>query len=213
MMSGVFQPLNENLVAGSALICDIYGNNALVLRIIEPREIYRQGVNTTVQVILIFLAGGLFLGLGVILLLDHVVLKRIESLALQVHEIGQSGHFDHPVFVEGDDELSGLALEMNRMLNTIEQVQVSETWFRELAEPQPLVIFEMDLTGDLNYVNKTGVELFRINEEMIQAGINIRRYVSAENFEQMHHVLSVVMSGAKSPGEIYSLRQLNGELM
>ncbi len=214
---GVFQPLNENLVAGSALIRDIYGNDALVLRIIEPREIYRQGVNTTVQVILIFLAGGLFLGLGVILLLDHVVLKRIGSLALQVHEIGQSGHSDHPVFVEGDDELSGLAREINRMLNTIEQVQqkvqVSETRFRELAEQLPLVIFEMDLNGDLNYVNKTGVELFGINEEMIQAGINIRRYVSAENFEQMHQGLSVVMSGAKSPGEIYSLRQLNGELM
>ena len=41
--SGVFQPLNENFVAVSALIRDIYGNEALVLRIIEPWEIYHQG--------------------------------------------------------------------------------------------------------------------------------------------------------------------------
>ena len=71
----------------------------------------------------------------------------------------------------------------------------------------------MDLNGDFNYINKTGVELFRNNEKMIKNGIIIRRYVSPDNIEEVQRGLSVVISGAKSPRDIYTLRQLNGELI
>jgi len=214
---GIIQQLNMDQVAGYALIRDIYGNDALVLQITETRDIYHQGINTTVQVILIILAGGLFLGLLVIFLLDRVVLKRMASLALQVNTIGKSGSTRDHVVIEGDDELSGLATEINRMLETIEQTQqkvlVSEARFRELAEQLPLIIFEMDTNGNLTYVNKAGVELFGVTEQKILEGINIRHYLYEDNIEQMQRGLSAVMSGAKSPGEIYSLKQLDGNLM
>ncbi|MDP3563412.1 MAG: CHASE4 domain-containing protein, partial [Methanoregula sp.] len=193
---GIIQLLNGDRIAGYALIRDIYGKDALVLQITEPRDIYHQGINTTVQVILIILAGGLFLGLLVIFLLDKVVMKRIGSLANQVHSIGQEGSIHHHVNMGGDDELSGLAGEINRMLGTIEQEQqkvlASETRFRDLAEQLPLIIFEMDTAGNLSYVNKAGMDLFGVTQEKIAQGINIRVFLSPDTIEQMQRGLAAV---------------------
>jgi PAS domain S-box-containing protein len=116
---GIIRQLNGDQVAGYALIKDIFGNEALVLQITEARSIYHRGIDTTVQVILIILSGGLFLGILVIFLLDRVVLKRMHSLGDQVYTIGQSGNTWEQVEIEGDDELSELATEINRMLETI----------------------------------------------------------------------------------------------
>jgi PAS domain S-box-containing protein len=214
---GIIEPLNRDKVAGYALIRDLYGNDAFILHFTESRDIYHQGINTTVQVILIILAGGMFLGLVVIIFLERVLLKRMGSLALQVHKIGISENTSDHVEIEGDDELSGLATEINRMLDTIrrtqEKVLSSETRFRELTELLPLIIFEMDTTGNLMYVNRTGVEQFGITVQNILDGINIRQFLSPDNIEQMHRGLSAVMEGDKSPGEIYTLKKPNGDLM
>ncbi len=214
---GIIQQLNEDQISGSALIRDIYGNEALVLQITETRDIYHRGIDTTMQVLLIILAGGLFLGLVVIILLDREVLKRIGSLALQVNKIGKSGSTVDHVVIEGDDELSELSTEITRMLKTIEQtqqnVQISEARFRELAGLLPLIIFEMDTVGVLTYVNEAGVEIFGVTEQKIMEGINIRHFLSPDNIEQMQQGLSAVMAGAKSPGMIYTLKQLDGNLM
>ena len=209
--------LNTDQVAGYALIRDIYGKEVLVLQITETRDIYHQGRNTTVQVILIILAGGLILGLGVILLLDRLVLKRMGTLAAQVHAIGRKGSPTDHVEIDGDDELSGLAVEINRMLETIklsqEKVLASEARFRELAELLPLIIFEMDTDGNLQYANKAGVELFGVTEQKIREGINIRHYLSRDNIEQMKRGLATVLAGLPSPGEVYALQRLDGTFM
>jgi PAS domain S-box-containing protein len=214
---GIIQPLNGDQVAGYALIRDIYGNDALVLQITESRDIYHQGVNTTLQVIFIILAGGLILGLVLIILLNRVVLKRIGILADQVHEISKNGTTAQQVIIGGNDELSDLALEINRMLETIEHTQqnvlISEARFRDLAEQLPLIIFEMDTRGNLQYVNKAGAEIFGITEQKIAQGLNIRQFLSPESIEQMQRGLSAVMSGSPSPGEVYSLQRLDGICM
>jgi PAS domain S-box-containing protein len=216
---GIIRQLNGNEIAGYALIQDIYGKDALVLQITEARDIYRQGLNTTMQVLLIIILSGVFLGLVVIILLDRFVLERMNSLALQVYTIGKSGSTTEHVKIGGDDELSGLAAEINRMLDTIEQaqakVQASEARFRGLAENLPLhvIIFEMDTTGSLLYVNRSGVEIFGITEEKIAKGINIRHYLSTDNIEMMERGLAAVMSGGWSPGEVYTLTQRDGNLM
>lgn len=113
--------LDGDQVAGYALIRDIYGDDALVLQITEPRTIYHQGMNTTMLVILIILVGGLFMGSGFFILLNRKVLRRTASLADQVHTIAQSSGTSKRVEMEGDDELSGLGGEINTMMDTIEQ--------------------------------------------------------------------------------------------
>ena len=214
---GTIQPLDGDRIGGYALIPDIYGNEALVLQITEGRDIYRQGLNTTMQVLLIIILSGVFLGLVVIILLDRFLLERMNSLASQVYTIGRSGSATEHVKIDGDDELSGLAAEINRMLDTIEQaqtkVQASEARYRGLAENLPLIIFEMDTSGSLLYVNKTGVEIFGVTDDRIAEGTNIRYYLSADNIEMMQRGLAAVMAGSKSLGEVYTLTRTDGDLM
>ncbi len=154
----VIKAQNADYVAGSALIRDIYGDDALVLQITEYRNIYHQGINTTIQVILIILIGGFSLGLMVIVLLNRVILRRIASLASQVHSIGQSGSTTDHVVIQGDDELSGLACEINQMLETIEhiqkKVQTSEAQFRDLVEKLPDYIIVFGDKKEILYINQ-----------------------------------------------------------
>jgi PAS domain S-box-containing protein len=155
--SGIIQQLNGDQVAGYALVHDIYGNEALVLQITEARSIYHRGIDTTVQVILIILSGGLFLGILVIFLLDRVLLKRMHSLADQVNMIGKSGSIRDHVVIKGDDELSELATEINRMLVTIEkfhnELGASEARFDQLAEQSGTIVWEVDARGLYTFVS------------------------------------------------------------
>lgn len=214
---GFIQQLNEDKIAGYAPIKDIYGNDGLVLQITEDRDIYHHGLKTTSQVLLIIIFSGVFLGLVVIILLNQLLLKRMNSLAAQVYMIGKSGGSSKHVEIEGNDELSELATGINQMLVTIEQtqkkVQISEARFRGLAENLSLTIFEMDLNGNILYGNKTGLETFGTTEEKIAQGINVRDFLSPDNIEMMERGLATVMSGGRPPGEVYTLIKADGSLM
>ena len=211
------QPLNRSSIAGYALLRDIYGRDALVLGISEPRNIYLEGQMTTLRFILVILLAGLVFGLVVMLLLDRMVLSRMGALSHQVHDIGTGSSRSNRVEIGGDDEFSGLAREINRMLDTIDtirqKVEVSEARFRELAELLPQVIFEMDTGGNILYVNKAGTEQFGITGQMIGQGINIRGFISPDNVGQMERGLAAVMAGSPSLGQVYTLLRPDGSLM
>lgn len=214
---GTIRILSNNEAGGYALLRDVYGNNALILQIVQHRDIYQQGVTTTLLYILIVLASGLSLGVVILFILDRLVLSRIMDLSTQVSGIGGKTGIPARLVVRGNDEFAGLATEINRMLLTIEKTQAglaaSEGRFRELAELLPMIIFEMDSAGNLTYVNKAGVELFGVTEKKIARGINIRHYLSPDNIGMMERGLAAVMAGAKSPGEIYTLQQPDGNPM
>lgn len=213
----VFRVLSDTQAAGYVLFDDIYGNEALVLSIRQDRDIYRQGVMTTLQYIFIVLAAGLVLGVGVLFIIDRLVLSRIMDLSRQVSGIGTDRDVSRRIILEGDDEFSGLATVINQMLTTIEKTQdgllASENRFRELAELLPQVIFEMDVSGRLLYVNRAGAEIFGITEEKIRQGAIVRNYMTADDISRMHRGLAAVIGGAKSSGETYSLKKADGSIM
>ena len=117
----------------------------------------------------------------------------------------------------GSDEFSDLSTVINHMLETIEKfhdgLAQSEARFRELAELLPQTIFEMDLQGTLTYVNHAGQEAFGITPEKIQNRVSVREYLIPEDIERMQRGLAHVLSGAKSSGEVYHLKKLDGTLM
>jgi PAS domain S-box-containing protein len=213
----VIIPLNNNQVAGYTLIRDVYGRDVLIFEILQPRDIYQQGITSTLQFILIVLGAGLLFGVVVLLLLDRLVLSRVSSMSQQVHDIGKQTTFSKRMSVEGFDEFSSLSLEINRMLETIEKTHdgllQSEARFRELAELLPQIIFEMNMQGDLLFVNHAGVGIFGIDDVKIRRGANVHDYLIPEDFERMHKGLAQIISGAKSTGEIYHLKVSDGTVM
>ncbi|HLO48012.1 MAG TPA: CHASE4 domain-containing protein [Kamptonema sp.] len=115
--------LNQEAIAGYALLKDIYGKPALLLRVEIPREIYQQG-QTSLNYLLASVA---IVGLGfsgcTILLLERQVLSRLTDLTRGVNRISTSKDLSLRLSVAGKDELSSLGNTINEMLAEIEEAE------------------------------------------------------------------------------------------
>ena len=149
----VVRPLNRDRVAGYALLTDIYGNSALVLRIDQSRDIYKQGQETIGYVILTLVVLFMWSGAVSILLLDRFLLSRLSQLAADVDELGASRNAAERVPDEGDDEFARVAQAINRTLSSLEQAQhelmASETRNRALVAAIPDLILRVGGDGML----------------------------------------------------------------
>lgn len=117
------QALSEESMAGYALLNDIYNQPALLLRVDIPREIYRQGQTSLLYLLVsVILAGIGFIGCT-LWLLEYLVLFRLSGLAKGVNRVSASKDLSVRLPVMGEDELSDLAHNINRMLGAIAQAE------------------------------------------------------------------------------------------
>ncbi|MEG4007480.1 response regulator [Microcoleus sp. Pol11C1] len=151
------EPLSDSLVAGYALIRDIDGNLALLLRVETDRIIYGQGQATLELFTLSILAVGLIFSAITLLLLEKLVLARLASLSTSVSNIAANGDPDLRVHMAGADELASLADGINRMLEALGNSQVerneSEDRYRLMAENSTDMITRHDPKGVFIYVS------------------------------------------------------------
>jgi PAS domain S-box-containing protein len=209
--------LSDTEIAGYCLLDDIYGNEALILQIRQYRDIYQQGVTSTLQYILIVLAAGLFLGVAALFMLDRLVLSRIMDVSRQVSGISTDSDVSRRVMVEGNDEFAGLAAEINRMLDTLDTTrqkrEASENRFRELTDLLPQSVFEMDTAGTITYVNKFAVQTFGFSGDDFSQGLNARDVLLPKDHDRMAANLQKIASGQRTTGEIYSLKKKDHSIM
>ncbi|MDP2916343.1 MAG: CHASE4 domain-containing protein [Dehalococcoidia bacterium] len=117
------QPLDEQSIAGYALLKDIYGKPALIARSEMPRDIYQEGRTTTIYLLISVIVVGLEFGIVTLLLLEKQVLARLNRLSRSVGSIGAGGSSATRVLVEGRDELAHLAVSINGMLSVLQQAE------------------------------------------------------------------------------------------
>jgi signal transduction histidine kinase len=117
----LIKPLSEKSIAGYALIRDVYGYPALILRIDMPRDIYQQGRATVYYFALFIVLIGLIFAAAIIILLDKTFLSKMAQLSLDVRNIGLSGDVSTRIPIAGKDEISSLAGIINNMLGRIDQ--------------------------------------------------------------------------------------------
>ncbi|MEG4305401.1 response regulator [Microcoleus sp. D3_18a_C4] len=151
------EPLSDTLVAGYALIRDIHGNLALLLRVETDRIIYSQGQATLELFTLSILAVGLIFSAITLLLLEKLVLARLAALSTSVSNIAANGDPSLRVPMAGADELASLADAINRMLEALGNSQVerneSEDRYRLMAENSTDMITRHDPKGVFVYVS------------------------------------------------------------
>ena len=77
-----------------------------------------------------------------------------------------------PVEREGNLEIIGITRDITERKKTKEALQESEKRFRELIKLLPEIIFEMDLTGRLTFVNDVAFERFGYSQHDFDKGLN-----------------------------------------
>jgi PAS domain S-box-containing protein len=153
------EPLRENLVAGYALLRDIYGELALLLRVDVARIIYQQGQATLHIFSISLLALGLVFSGVTLLLLEKLILSRLAQLTSSVSLVGESGDLSKRVEKpdNNEDELSSLADSVNQMLDALANSQVkgkeTEYRYRLMAENSTDMITRHDPDGVILYVS------------------------------------------------------------
>lgn len=153
----VVRPFNTTVVTGSTHLKDIRGNDAFVLSVQMPRDIYQQGRSTILSFLLILISIALIVGIIVIWLTDTLVLSRLDSLNRDVDNLGRSGDLSKRLAITGDDEINHLAGSMNTTLDHLERtwkdLQKSEVNYRTLIDTTPTGIIQADLSGTILFAN------------------------------------------------------------
>jgi len=116
------KPLDQNII-GYTVLKDVYGKDALVVELIEPRQIYREGIVHVFYFAFATLSCTTLIGVAVFLLFKYGILKDIERVDKELEKIGKSGNISARVRVEGDDEISNMCKIINDMLDKLESAQ------------------------------------------------------------------------------------------
>ena len=151
------QILDEDNIAGYTLFYDIHGQPAYILRIESNRVLYTHAVNDVSYFSISLFAFGLFFIMVILVILEKLVISRITKLSNRVTFIGQKGNLSARVSLPGKDEISGLASNINEMLDNIEESKrlqkESETFNYALLQDSPTPIEVMNADGSIRYVN------------------------------------------------------------
>jgi diguanylate cyclase (GGDEF)-like protein len=117
------EPLSGSRVAGYAALKDIDGNPALILRITQQRDFYRQGVATLLFYAFVIFLSFLLLGTISLLVLNRIFLKRLLKIENEVKVIGEKRDISKRINASGNDELSSLSSNINKMLDELGKAQ------------------------------------------------------------------------------------------
>ncbi len=154
-------PDSADSLGAYQVLRDIYGNPAAILRILLPRNIYRQGQTSLLQVLLLLLAAGFAFGAVTLFLLERFVISRVAGLSENITRIGASGDLGARLRVSGNDELAQLEGTINSMLEDLETVQNSRrherTRLAVMLERVPAVLWTTN--ADLVITSATGAGL------------------------------------------------------
>jgi PAS domain S-box-containing protein len=176
------RPLDGTTIAGYALLNDVYGSPAVMLRAEMPRDITRQGYSTLNYFIAaISVIGVVFGGLS-IYMLERVVLSRVAQLSSSVGTIRGSGDPEERVSVSGSDELARLGDAINAMLASLaasqKTVRASERQLQTVVNNAPITLWALDKDGEMTLLRGRGLETLGLRQSGTGAQMDSGVYLS-----------------------------------
>lgn len=117
----VLRVRDEQILEAYEVVEDIQGKPALLVKISQTRDIQQEAGRTTVLVAALLTATGIIVLLSVLGLLHRLVVKRLETLSSNINSIALTEDFSRSLSLEGNDELAGVARDVNRLLEAVTQ--------------------------------------------------------------------------------------------
>jgi PAS domain S-box-containing protein len=150
--SGIYiVPRDENTISGYTVLRDFENRPAFILNVDVPRDMLQRAEFNFFYYLLSLAGVMLLFGLLTIVLLERRVLSRIMRLGKEIGSIGASRDRSARLEVRGNNELSLLAGEINRMLESLrsseDNLRDSEERFMMLFENVPVMVVAMDRKG------------------------------------------------------------------
>lgn len=130
----VVQPVDEQYINGYGVISDIYGKPILLMKVVEPRDIYRQTVQTRDTILLLLLVGGGVSTAFLLVALNYSVVVRLSKLSRELTDISQRKDVSRRVSPQGDDEIGSVAANVNGMLAALEEAEERIIHAKNVAE-------------------------------------------------------------------------------
>ncbi|MEL7669027.1 CHASE4 domain-containing protein [Methanobacterium sp.] len=165
------KPINDSYIAGYALINDINGKPAFILKTERPRGFYKEYQNTISYFIASLLVICCLLAVITLIYLDRSILSKLSRFSKDISIIGKKGDLSTRILADGEDELSSLAESINGMLSRIEtsqdQLKKSELEFRSLVELANNSIVLTDNAGKIMLWNRSAQRMFGYSENEI----------------------------------------------
>ncbi|MCT7951208.1 response regulator [Ancylothrix sp. C2] len=201
-------------IAGYALLRDIYGQPALMLRVHFNRDIYQQGKASVRYFTVSLLAVGLVFSTITLLLVEKLVLSRLARLSTSVSRIADRRDLSLRVRLVGQDELSKLAETINAMLAAIETAQqereASEKRYRLMAENSTDLIARLSPDGICLYASPACKSLLGYTSaELI--GRSIFEFFHPHDSKNIHKAIAILRDRAVSYTVSYRIRRKDGD--
>jgi PAS domain S-box-containing protein len=132
---------------------------------------------------------------------------RMVALDGQVLHVESTGV---PIQYKGEAQLFGVFRDITERRQVGEKLRETERKYRELAESLPQVIFEVDSTGNLIYLNQTGYALFGYTPEDLAKGFNVLEAFIPEDRERIAHDIMTSVQGQRLGRQEYTAAKKDG---
>jgi PAS domain S-box-containing protein len=164
--------IDSSTLGGYALLYDIYGKPALMLKAEMPRRMYQQGQVSQLYFLASLGIAGIVFAIAMMLLLEKTVVSRLSALSTSVAAIAGSGDAAARVGASGSDELSHLGNAINRMLESLQvarkQERQMEVRYRAFMSNIPAIAAIKDRDGRFLYINEPMARNYKISFEDVQ---------------------------------------------
>lgn len=186
-------PINDESIAGYSILNGVTGEPALILKVELPRFIHKNYENAIFYLILSLIIIGLFTAGFILYYLDKNILFRLESVIDNVILIGRKNNLSKRVPVLGDDELSDLAVSVNKMLNSLQEstynLQKSEKQYRAIFENTGTAMIIIGENMNIKLVNSTFEHITGYLKEEVENKKNLLDIILKDSLEKIkeHH--------------------------
>lgn len=156
--------MGRDIIVGYGLVRDVFGAPALMVRVEAPRTLYLQSRRSLFVLRSGFVVIGLAAGLLTLILLDRMVLKRLQSLHAFVEGVGQSEDLTHRLDIPGADELSDLSASVNMMLERLDRDRERrESAENEIRHTAAMLSAVVDNARDIIFVKDADLRYTMVN--------------------------------------------------
>jgi hypothetical protein len=156
--------LDDYSLIASTFLDDINGNPVLSLDVKMPRDVHYEGLNTAKYLYFTILLISLTYGLVLVTAIDRSVLSRLSKLDRGINAITLKGDHSSRIEMAGNDEISNLGDNINKMLKSLED---EEKLFETTIESNGDGIAVVDNNKRVLVINSKAVEMLNLPSDLV----------------------------------------------